>query len=34
VVCLHTMVEYISREFELGMTPLQEIRIVLFPEQS
>jgi serine/threonine protein kinase/O-acetyl-ADP-ribose deacetylase (regulator of RNase III) len=33
-VCLHTMVEYISREFELGMTPLQEIRIVLFPEQS
>jgi len=33
-VCLHTMVEYISREFDSGMTPLQEIRIVLLPEQE
>jgi len=33
-VCLHTMVEYISREFDLGMTPLQEIRIVLLPRQE
>ncbi|MBT3889369.1 MAG: hypothetical protein HOF72_01960, partial [Planctomycetaceae bacterium] len=33
-VCLHTMIEYISREFELGMTPLQEIRIILLPEQG
>ncbi|MDE0816120.1 MAG: serine/threonine-protein kinase [Pirellulaceae bacterium] len=33
-VCLHTMVEYISREFESGMTPLQEIRIVLLPGQG
>ena len=33
-VCLHTMVEYISREFESGMTPLQEIRIIIFSEQG
>jgi len=33
-VCLHTMVEYISREFVSGMTPLQEIRIVLLPGQE
>ena len=33
-VCLHTMVEYISREFESGMTPLQEIRIVLLRGQG
>jgi serine/threonine protein kinase len=33
-VCLHTMVEYIARELDSGMTPLQEIRIVLFPEIS
>jgi len=32
-VCLHTMVEYISRELESGMTPLQEIRIILLPQQ-
>ena len=33
-ICLHTMVEYISREFESGMTPLQEIRIVLLRGQG
>jgi O-acetyl-ADP-ribose deacetylase (regulator of RNase III) len=33
-VCLHTMIEYISREFESGMTPLQEIRIIIISEQG
>lgn len=33
-VCLQTMVNYISREFQLGMTPLQEIRIILLPQRS
>jgi eukaryotic-like serine/threonine-protein kinase len=28
-VCLQTMVEYISRELQSGMTPLQEIRIIV-----
>lgn len=32
-VCLHAMVEYISRELESGMTPLHEIRIVLLRGQ-
>ncbi|MBT4693415.1 MAG: serine/threonine-protein kinase [Planctomycetaceae bacterium] len=30
-VCLNTMVEYISRELESGMTPLHEIRIIVLP---
>jgi serine/threonine protein kinase len=33
-VCLHTMVNYITREFQLGMTPLREIRIILLPQRS
>ena len=29
--CLETMVEYLVRELEEGITPLQEARIVVLP---